>query len=268
MRTENRATPGSQQMVSMHYGNQVDTEEEPGYATVADTKRMVKVLKLATPYAVTELSRAHSEHQIDKNELLQPLAKRTHSVAEQMASSEYYQAQLKYSTIKNDATNDNNNNSVIATQDEKHSASSGDAHPLQVNDTVVTVTMFPSTLQNDEPAEHSVPVDISALKVDKKEEEGLISNSDEVKLRHTPLQTSSGLLKKSNSTQDFKDSGAEVNDPRRHSALPAAREFGSDTAGVPNLTAKSTQLIVGEPSYDEDWRQLQEVASIEKLEVL
>ena len=259
MTTENSATPVSPQMVS--------STEEPGYATVADTKRMVKVLKLATPYAVTELSRAHSEHQIDKNELLQPLAKRTHSVAEQMAgSSEYYQAQL---TIKNDAINDNSSvDGLITTQDDcniKQSASSCDAHPLQVKDNDVTV--FPGTLQNDEPAEHSVPVDINTLKVDKKEEEGLIANSDEVKLRHTPLQTSAGLLVKSNSTQDFKDSGVEVNDPRRHSALPAAREFGSDTVGAPDLIAKSTQLIVSEPSYDEDWRQLQEVTSVEKLEV-
>ena len=295
MKAEKSVTPENTQMVSTYYGNQVGTEEEPGYATVADTKRMVKVLKLATPYAVTELSRAHSEHQIDKNELLQPLAKRTDSVAEQLDGIEYNQAhnkQVKYSATKNDAMSvkDNSSNNFvdvsasITTQDDcniKLSASSHDhdeivAHPLSVKDTTdhVTVTVFPSTLQNDDdnqPEEHSIPTGVNALKVDKKEEEGLNANSDEVKLRHTLLQTS-GLLVKSSSTQDFKDSGAEVNDPRRHSALPAARDFGSDAAinDVPDPTAKSKQLVVGEkfePTYDEDWRQLQEVTSVEKLEV-
>ena len=98
------------------------------------------------------------------------------------------------------------------------------------------------------------------------------STSDEIKLCHISIQPS-GLLMKSTSSQDLKDNGTEVNDPRRHSALPASGDFSGDaTYDVPDCspTAKSTQMIVGEkfqPTYDEDWSQLQTL-SVEKLQVL
>ena len=48
------------------------------------------VLKMATPYAVTQLSRAHSEHEVDKSDqsVIQSVIKHVRSVDElQMAAS-------------------------------------------------------------------------------------------------------------------------------------------------------------------------------------
>ena len=279
------ATPESTQMTSTFHSKPIDTEE-PEYTTVADTKRMV--LKLVTPYAVTELSRARSEHQIDKNKsdkskLHQPLARSMDSLIDdtntntlQMAGTEYNQAYSKKVAIDNDATlMGNSHNNLTTAQDTSNKI----VQPLLGKDTDVKVTVFPGTLQNDDyggggdSKEHSVP----CLMMDKNKKESIMENnlkttSNEIKLRHTSLQTSAGLLMKSNSTEDFKGSGVEVNDPRRHSALPVSNDFGSDADNdVPdcNSTATSAQVIVGEkfePTYDEDWRQLQ-VTSVEKLQV-
>ena len=145
---------------------------------------------------------------------------------------------------------------------------------------VVDDSMVDTELLHNEIDNQSSQQSLNALyaKVDKnkthKKLKGVecTSTSDEIKLRHISVQPS-GLLMKSTSSKDLKDNGTEVNDPRRHSALPASGDFSGDaTYDIPDWspTAKSTQMIVGEkfqPTYDEDWSQLQ-TSSVEKLQVL
>ena len=261
--------------------------EEPGYASVADTRRMV--LKMATPYAVTQLSRAHSEHEVGKSEplhqsVIQSVIKHVRSVDELQMAASNDQAYSNDSAKNNDAMLIgcySDHHVSATTQDGCNSKGSGFhddtvVQPLPViDDSMVDTELLQNEIDNQ-----SSQQSLNALyaKVDKnkthKNLKGVecTSTSDEIKLHHISIQPS-GLLMKSTSSQDLKDNGTEVNDPRRHSALPASGDFSGDaTYDVPDCspTAKSTQMIVGEkfqPTYDEDWSQLQ-TSSVEKLQVL
>ena len=268
--------------------------EEPGYASVADTRRMV--LKMATPYAVTQLSRAHSEHEVGKSEPLhQSGIKHVRSVDELQMAASNDQADSNHSAKNNDAMLIgcySDHHVSATTQDGCNSKGSG-FHDDTVagfhDDTVGKVvqplpvvddSMVDTELLQNEIDNQSSQQSLNALyaKVDKnkthKNLKGVecTSTSDEIKLRHISIQPS-GLLMKSTSSQDLKENGTEVNDPRRHSALPASGDFSGDaTYDVPDFspTARSTQMMMGEkfqPTYDEDWSQLQ-TSSVEKLQVL
>jgi len=76
-----------------------------------------------------------------------------------------------------------------------------------------------------------------------------------VTLRHGP--GANNLKVKSSSSQDLKDN--VVNDPRRHSAMPASPQ---DYSVVEDKT--TTESSKFEPTYDEDWRN---VSSSDKLQV-